>query len=117
MVAVKDIHLRPYQLEAHAAWESFYQNGGKRGIINLPTGCGKTITALSLAQKMNGRLLWLAHREELIEQPIRSMKLVWPEATCGIVKAKRNEMAAQCVFASVQSIYRRSVTFLRFGCN
>ncbi|SDY22467.1 DEAD/DEAH box helicase [Thermoactinomyces sp. DSM 45892] len=106
-----EIHLRPYQLEAHDAWETFCQSGGKRGLINLPTGCGKTITALALAQKMmqekQGRMLWLAHREELIEQPIRSLPLLWPEATHGIVKANRNEMDKQCVFASVQTVYRR----------
>jgi ATP-dependent helicase IRC3 len=111
IVAAKEvpssIDLRPYQIEVHDAWHSFRQNGGKRGIINLPTGCGKTITALALARKVGGRLLWLAHREELIEQPIRSMQLVWPEATCGIVMAKKNEMNAQCIFASVQTIYRR----------
>ncbi|MDQ0417900.1 superfamily II DNA or RNA helicase [Croceifilum oryzae] len=104
---MQDIHLRPYQLEAHSAWDSFYQSGGKRGLINLPTGCGKTITALSLAKKTQGRLLWLAHREELIDQPIQAMKLIWPEATCGIVKAQRNEFDNQCVFASVQTIFRR----------
>lgn len=68
---------------------------------------GKTITGLDYARKKGGRLLWLAHRDELITQPIRAMQAVWPEASTGIVKAKQNEMNAQCVFATVQSLYRR----------
>jgi ATP-dependent helicase IRC3 len=101
------ITLRPYQSEAINAWEKFVKDGGKRGIIHLPTGCGKTITALSIAKKMGGRMLWIAHRGELLDQAIKAMKLVWPEASCGVVKADRDEMDAYCVFATVQTISRR----------
>lgn len=101
------IQMRPYQLEVHSALDDFHAEGGRRGVVNLPTGTGKTITGLDYARKKGGRLIWLAHRDELITQPIRAMQAVWPEASTGIVKAKQNEMNAQCVFATVQSLYRR----------
>lgn len=101
------ITLRPYQIDAIEAWGQFLKDGGKRGIIHLPTGCGKTITALSAAKKMGGRMLWLAHRGELLDQAIKATKLVWPKVSCGVVKAERNEIDAHCVFATVQTISRR----------
>lgn len=101
------ITLRSYQTEAMVAFDKFSKKGGRRGIIHLPTGCGKTITALSIAKKIGGRVLWLAHRGELLDQAIKAMQVVWPEATTGIVKAERNEMDRFCVFATVQSISRR----------
>jgi ATP-dependent helicase IRC3 len=103
----RSIEMRPYQIDVHDALDRFHSEGGRRGVVNLPTGTGKTITGLDYARKKNGRLLWLAHRDELIIQPIRAMQAVWPEASTGIVKARQNEMDAQCVFATVQSLYRR----------
>jgi superfamily II DNA or RNA helicase len=38
-----DLALRPYQVEALSAW----MNGGRRGLIALPTGAGKTRVALA----------------------------------------------------------------------
>lgn len=67
------------------------------------TGLGKTITGLALARKMGKRTLWLAHREELITQPAKALKLVWPEASSGIVKAELNQYMRHVVFASIQS--------------
>lgn len=72
-------------------------------MIVLSTGMGKTITGLALAREMGVRCLWLAHREELITQPAKSLQLVWPAATFGVVKAERNEYTRDVVFASIQS--------------
>ncbi|HEY8414253.1 MAG TPA: DEAD/DEAH box helicase [Thermaerobacter sp.] len=100
------LELRPYQREAIDAFWAAHREGMRRGIINLPTGTGKTITALSAARERGGRVLWLAHRDELIEQPLRAIRAVWPEADTGVVKAERDEPDAQVVFASVQTACR-----------
>ena len=63
------MELRPYQVKAieaiHAAWEEHL-----RTLLVLPTGCGKTIVFANVAkdQTREGRVLILAHRDELIRQ-------------------------------------------------
>ncbi|MHB2025147.1 MAG: DEAD/DEAH box helicase [Elusimicrobiota bacterium] len=104
--AASGIALRPYQEEAQAVFLNRLAGGLRRGIINLPTGCGKTVTGLSIAKKIGGRTLWLAHRDELIEQPLRAIRAIWPEAKAGVVKAERHEAEAQIVFASIQTACR-----------
>lgn len=94
------IALRPYQL---TAIEASIASPLKRKLIVLPTGTGKTITGLALAKRRGGRLLWLAHRKELITQPAEAIKLAWPEARHGIVKGELNQYMRQVVFASIQS--------------
>ena len=100
------ILLRPYQEAAMDAFSSRLAAGVQRGVINLPTGCGKTVTGLAIAKRMGLRTLWLAHRDELIEQPHRAIRAVWPDAATGVVKADRNELDAQVVFASIQTVSR-----------
>lgn len=101
------VQLRPYQRDAHSRFLDFLDRGGKRGIIQLPTGCGKTVTGLTLAKKMEAKTLWIAHRTELITQPLKTTKSLFPDVTTGIVKARKNEMDSDFVFASIQSLYRR----------
>ncbi len=102
------IQLRPYQDEAIQAFQDYVASGdGSRGVVVFPTGCGKTIFGLALAKAIGGRTLWIAHREELITQPLKALKAVWPESRPGVVKAERNEWARDFVFASVQTAYRK----------
>lgn len=91
---------RPFQ---ELAADAFVSSPLQRSLIVLPTGCGKTITGQKIAKRMGGRVLWIAHRDELITQPFKSLKFVWPEVTSGIVKAERNEYMRHVVFASIQS--------------
>jgi len=81
-------------------------DGTRRSMIVLPTGTGKTVTGLALAKASGGRTLWIAHREELISQPIKALKTVWPEVKPGVMKAERNEWARDFVFASIQTAWR-----------
>lgn len=71
--------------------------------IVMPTGCGKTVTFAALAKEMNVRTLILAHRDELLEQAIDKIQMVWPDVNIGKVKAETNEYTAKVVVASVQS--------------
>jgi ATP-dependent helicase IRC3 len=94
------VALREYQTEAI---DAFRKSEWQRSLIVLSTGMGKTITGLALAREMNCKMLWLAHREELISQPVKAKQLVWPDAQHGIVKADQNQYMRQIVFASIQS--------------
>ena len=61
--------LRPYQQEAVAAVHSHWQEWDKELLVMM-TGCGKTLTAKHIIENrlQQGSVLFLAHRDELIEQ-------------------------------------------------
>jgi ATP-dependent helicase IRC3 len=94
---------RPFQ---ELATDAFATSPLQRSLIVLPTGCGKTITGQKIAKRLGGRVLWLAHRDELITQPAKALPLVWPDVTAGIVKAEQNQYMRHVVFASIQSAQR-----------
>lgn len=66
--------LRPYQLEQHAAIRSNYDKAVRQQLISAATGTGKTYTFANLPSFLKpvlpGRMLVLAHREELLDQAI-----------------------------------------------
>jgi DNA repair protein RadD len=61
------IHLRDYQRRAVADVQQAYGNGSRSVLLVLPTGAGKTTVASELCRG-RGRVLWIAHRRELIAQ-------------------------------------------------
>lgn len=69
------MNLRPYQSKAiesiHAALEL-----ADATLLVLPTGCGKTIVFAHLIQQTQGRVLVVAHREELIFQAAHKIEIV-----------------------------------------
>ncbi len=64
-----------------------------------------------------GRVLILAHRDELIQQPLDMLRRVAPGLEVGTVKAEKNEVGARVVIASVQSLSqeRRLAQYLECG--
>ena len=51
----------------------------RRALTILPTGVGKTITALEACRKAvekGKRVLWIAHREELVTQPYHAIEAI-----------------------------------------
>jgi superfamily II DNA or RNA helicase len=95
--------LRPYQLSAVSAYQAALADKVRRSLIVLPTGTGKTVVGLRIAREVGGRCLWLAHREELLDQPLRTLPHVWP-VRGGVVKAARDDCRAQVVFGSVATL-------------
>lgn len=99
------VELRPYQQEAkQIAYDTWKQ--GRSGILYLATGTGKTVIAAEIAKEINGRALFLVHREELAYQTIAKFKLIWPNISVGLVKGQSNEIDKQIVVASVQTLSR-----------
>ena len=61
------MELRPYQKEARAAVFEQWEQGFKKTLVVLPTGCGKTIVFAKITEdcvRKGQRVLILAHRGE-----------------------------------------------------
>lgn len=71
------MELRPYQQEARESIQKEWDNGNKKTLLVLPTGCGKTIVFSKVIEdrvRKGERVLVLAHRSELLEQASDKLK-------------------------------------------
>lgn len=102
--------LRPYQEEAKQSVFHEWDNGNKKTLLVLPTGCGKTIVFAKITEECvrNGwRVLILAHRGELLEQASDKIQ----KATgliCATEKAEQSCIGSwfRVVVGSVQTLMR-----------
>lgn len=106
---------RPYQGEMHVAIDKNYDDGIRQQAIVAATGTGKTYVfsgiPARMATKLPGRMLVLAHRDELIEQAIKSLTKANPTLT--ISKEAGTEYAnehSDVVVASVATLGRKGST-------
>jgi ATP-dependent helicase IRC3 len=76
----------------------------------LPTGAGKTIIFSHLIVERQERTLILVHRDELVHQTLDKLAMVARGAALdiGVIKAERDEHAANVVVASVQTLQREA---------
>ncbi len=102
------IQLRDYQNDSiGAVIEARDKENITRPLISLPTGTGKTIIFASLAEQLGAKTLIIAHRDELLRQAEDKVRMIWPTAKIGIVKAKENDFQDKnVVIASIQTICR-----------
>lgn len=98
--------LRPYQQAGLDAITAAFIRGVLRQCLVWPTGAGKTILFAILIALRGGRALVLVHRDELVQQTLDKLHLIAPDVCVGVVKAERNEVDAQIVVASVQTLSR-----------
>jgi len=70
-----------YQFEISSKIKDFIDSDDKSTIVQMPTGSGKTRTALdSIVETcihQKNKIVWLAHSEELLEQAIQTLKKIW----------------------------------------
>ena len=70
--------LRPYQAEARDAILSAWDEGYRKPLLVLPTGCGKTVVFASVTEnqvRRGRRVLIMAHRGELLSQAADKLKV------------------------------------------
>lgn len=104
------MELRPYQKEAKEAVFENWDNGTKKTLLVLPTGCGKTIVFAKITEecvRQGDRVLILAHRGELLDQAADKIA----KATglgCATEKAEQTCIGSwfRIVVGSVQSMMR-----------
>jgi superfamily II DNA or RNA helicase len=104
MPSSRPLPLRDYQAQALDAIGRALNRGVKRQLVVLPTGSGKTVVFAHLAAKRAGRVLVLAHRDEMISQAAGKLALISGSLDIGIVKAQMDETDARVVVASVQTL-------------
>jgi superfamily II DNA or RNA helicase len=108
MPSLPMLRLRSYQQEALDAIELALLSHNRVACV-LPTGAGKTVLFAHLIAKAHAegkKALVLVHREELAEQAKTKVHSVAPRLSVGIVKAERNEVEADVIIASVQTLAR-----------
>lgn len=69
--------LRPYQAEAKQAILAAWDEGYRKTLLVLPTGCGKTVVFSSVTENQvnrGHRVLIMAHRGELLDQAANKLK-------------------------------------------
>ncbi len=96
--------LHDYQTEAVDKFDQWYNgDSNMEALIALTMGMGKTITASScvnrlLEQKRDARVLWLTHREELIEQAKQELETYTGEY-CEVEQAERRSSGLASIIA------------------
>jgi superfamily II DNA or RNA helicase len=116
---------RPYQIEIIESVFSGWLNHASLLVV-AATGAGKTnvlwgVVDRYLIENPGSRILVLAHRKELIEQPKARLEQFWPQRAhqAGIVMADVNECHRPITIATVQTVGhkngKRLNEILRYG--
>ncbi|MEN8207350.1 MAG: DUF3427 domain-containing protein [Pseudomonadota bacterium] len=93
------------QKEALAALEKTRAAGNRAGLVVLATGLGKTwLSAFDCASFC--RVLFVAHREEILRQALATFRRIRPEARLGLYTGVDKQLDADVLFASVQTLGR-----------
>jgi superfamily II DNA or RNA helicase/HKD family nuclease len=91
------------QVEALYALKQFRREGLDKGLIVAATGIGKTFLAAFDSGDFS-RILFVAHRDEILSQAEYSFKCVRCELSAGHFNGARKDTGADIIFASVQTL-------------
>ena len=96
------------QRAALSALEDTRAAGNHAGLVVLATGLGKTwLSAFDTARPEFYRVLFVAHREEILNQALDTFRRIRPEARLGHYTGEIKDPNAEVVFASIQTLSRR----------
>ncbi len=107
------VQLRPYQTDAIEAVRGEMRKGHLRVVLVAPTGSGKTVIGSEVARAANAkgsRVLWLAHRTELVNQSCCALERLGLDVGAVAADAAwqpRPEALVQV--ASIQTLLARNV--------
>jgi superfamily II DNA or RNA helicase len=97
------------QKEALEALAISREEGFRRGLVVLATGLGKTWLSAFDSQQMNSkRVLFVAHREEILKQAEETFVRIRPDVKVGRYNGQEKELNVDMLFASVQTLGRTS---------
>jgi superfamily II DNA or RNA helicase len=93
------------QLEALSALQKCRDNGQKKGLVALPTGTGKTILSALDAKRVGGRVLFVAHNNEILRQAANAYRRVFQDPSIGFINSSEDHNPDRdLVFANIASL-------------
>jgi superfamily II DNA or RNA helicase/SOS-response transcriptional repressor LexA len=96
------------QAQALVALAQSRHHGNKRGLVVLATGMGKTwLAAFDVLQFNANKVLFVAHREEILLQAERTFSQLLPTKTTSHFNASNKNTSADIVFASIQTLGKK----------
>jgi superfamily II DNA or RNA helicase len=100
--------IQPNEMQKEALKNLIFtrKNGHTKGVIIAATGTGKTyLSAFDVQQFQPKRLLFIAHREELLDNAIKTYSsLFQDEFLCGKITGSKKEFNKQFIFSTIQSL-------------
>ena len=105
-----EINPRRYQIRTKENFSKWINSPSPLATIILPTGTGKTITAgLCLDSIPGATILWVAHREELIDQASNALKqtVSWASDIQIDLAKQKASPKSDIIVASVQTLARK----------
>ena len=109
---VQPVGPRPLQQEALAALAETRADGHAAGLVVMATGLGKTwLAAFDSSRPQFRRVLFVAHREEILRQSRDVFRRVRPDGDLGLYYGGEKEPDARVVFASIQTLAGRLSQF------
>lgn len=105
---------RGVQIEALYELERSRKEGAEKGIVHAATGIGKTYLAAfdSMPYK---RVLFVAHREEILRQAAEAFHNVRPDDSYGFFTGDKKDADVDLLFASVASLGKEEVLKRKFS--
>lgn len=97
---------RSAQELALTALNETMEQGYDKALAVLATGLGKTYLAAFLAKKFK-RVLFIAHRDEILQQAKQAFSIVHPTKSAGYFNATEKDVDSDFIFASVYTLHQK----------
>ena len=98
------LELKEHQKAALNALRTMRANRETIALLYHATGTGKTVTAVMDARSCGGRVLFLAHTQELVNQATETFRKLWSSVTVGRYMETIKQPNAHVVCGSIQSV-------------
>ncbi len=99
-----NLELKNHQAEALKSLQTMRNNNETIALLYHATGTGKTVTAVMDAKNYGGRVLFLAHTQELVNQAAETFSALWPDVSTGRYMESVKQPNAHVVCGSIQSV-------------
>ena len=104
-ISTNDITPNKMQQEALKALEKLQQDNKHKALLISATGTGKTyLSAFAVKKAKPKRLLFLAHREQILKQACKTFAKIIPDIQYGILSANHKDFHKPYLFATINML-------------